>query len=245
MNHSLIRSFIQSDLRGSGIAEGDILGISIRFAIALALGRITPPPSSNPKSRLAYHEAALISQVRSHIYGNQGSSNEGSGSHRKPQIEAAILPLCVPLIQAIGHRMAYDTAIEASVDQNLIDIYLSSVILSDPAWYSEVNDPSIRLSRSEQLGRQLAACTEGVARLDEWLDKLEVEPYVLAPIVSDEKWEAYEQTLETFEGSQDLGIEPSDGVYPKGLDIGTVMEGSQSITHLSRFLHSGSMAAKL
>ena len=77
------------------------------------------------------------------------------------------------------------------------------------------------------------------------MDKLEVEPYVLAPNVSEEKWEAYEQTLETFGGPQDLGIEPSDGVYAKGLDIGTVMEGPQSITHLSRFLHSGSMAAKL
>jgi acyl-CoA oxidase len=99
--------------------------------------------------------------------------------------------------------MAYDAAIEASVDPTLIDIYLASVILSDPAWYSEANDPSIHLSRSEQLEMQLAACTKGVARLEEWLDKLEVEPYVLAPIVSEEKWDAYERTLETFGGSED------------------------------------------
>ena len=98
--------------------------------------------------------------------------------------------------------MAYDAATEASVDPALIDIYLASVILSDSAWYSEAEDPAIRLSRSEQLEMQLNVCTRGVARLEEWLDKLEVEPYVLAPMVTQEKWDAYEQTLETFGGLQ-------------------------------------------
>jgi len=202
LSRSLIRSSIQVNIRGASIAEGDVLGISVKFAIELALGRITPPHSSNPKSRLACHEAAVISQVRSHLYKGQRSSKGGSASHRDPQAEAAVLPLCVPLMQAIGHRLAYDAAIEASVDPALIDIYLASVILSDSAWYSEADDPVIRLSRSKQLEMQLGVCTRGVARLEEWLDKLEVEPYVLAPIVSDEKWDAYEQTLETFGGSQ-------------------------------------------
>ena len=167
---------------------------------------------------------------------------EKLGPHRKRQIEAAILPLCVPLIQAVGHRMAYDAALEASVDPTLIDIYLSSVILSDPAWYSETNVPSVHLSRSEQLEMQLVACTKGVTRLEEWLDKLEVEPYVLAPIVSKERWDAYERTLETFGESQDMSIESRDGPYVKGLDINAVMKGFQSTTNS---LQSGAMAAKL
>jgi hypothetical protein len=62
-------------------------------------------------------------------------------------------------MQAIGHRMAYDAAIEAAVDPVLIDIYTSSVILSDSAWYSEANTPDVRLSNSEQLKMQLHACT--------------------------------------------------------------------------------------
>ena len=33
--------------------------------------------------------------------------------------------------------MACDAAMEASVDPTLIDIYLSSVILSDPTWYEQ------------------------------------------------------------------------------------------------------------
>ena len=209
----------------------------------MALGRITPPRPSNPKSLLACHEAAVISQFRSHLRRAQGSPGEKSGLHRTRQVEAAILPLCVPLIQAVGHRMAYDSAVEASIDPTLLDIYLSSVILSDPAWYPEAGDPSLRLSRSEQLEMQLAACTKGVARLEEWLDKLEVEPYVLAPIVSDEKWDAYERTLETF--GQDPEVESSDGPYSAGVDIDTVIEGSQPTAHSFRFHQPAAMAAKL
>lgn len=246
LSRSLIRSFIQGDVRGAGIAEGDIVAISIRFAIDLALGRVTPPRSNNPASRLACHEAALISQLRSRLYSGQGSSKEASGSHRKRQIEATILPLCVPLMQAIGHRMAYDAAIAASIDPTLIDIYLASAILSDPAWYSEANDPTVHLSGAEQLEMQLDACTRGVARLEEWLDKLEVEPYVIAPIVSEEKWDAYELTLEMFGGSQNAGIELGDGTYLGELDIGMAIEGSwQSTTRSLRHLQSGPMTAKL
>ena len=212
----------------------------------MALGRITPPRSNNPKSLLALHEAGVISQFRSHLYRAQGRSEEKSGLHRRRQVEAAILPLCVPLIQAIGHRMAYDSAIEASVDPTLVDIYLASAILSDPTWYLETGDPSIHLPRSEQLEMQLAACTKGVARLEEWLEKLEVEPYVLAPIVSEEKWNSYERTLETFGRSQDPEVESSDGPYAEGLDLDTVMEGFRpTTTHSLRFHQPVSMAAKL
>lgn len=235
-----LESFI-ADFRGACIAEGDILGISTRFAIDLALGRITPPPSKNPKARLTRHEAAIISQLKSHLLRGPGLT-EKSGSHRTRQIEAAILPLCVPLMQAVGHRMAYDAAIEASVDPTLIDIYLSSVILSDSVWYSETQDPGVRLSSSEQLEMQLHACTRGVARLEEWLEKLEVEPYVLAPIVSEEKWVAYEQTLETFGESQD---EQDLGLRAEWADINAMMERTKSIGYAYRRLQPDSIAAKL
>jgi len=131
-----------------------------------------------------------------------------SASHRDLRAEAAVLPLCVPLMQAIGHRVAYDAAVEPPVDPALIDICLASVVLSNSAWYSGADGPAVHLSRSRQLEIQLNACTRGVVRLEEWLDKLEVEPYVLAPVVSEEKWDAYEQKLETFGGSKDPGAGP-------------------------------------
>lgn len=140
--------------------------------------------------------------------------------------------------------MAYDAAIEASVDPALIDIYLSSVILSDPAWYSESDDPAVHLSRSEQLEMQLDACTKGVVELEEWLDKLEVEPYVLAPIISEERWDAHEQTLETFGQPQDLPrTKPHDGAHVKGL--GTDVATGESNTHPLRSFRPGPMAPKL
>lgn len=141
--------------------------------------------------------------------------------------------------------MAYDAALEASVDPILVDIYLSSVVLSDPAWYSEADDPAIRLSRFEQLEMQLAACTKGVARLEEWLDKLEVEPYVHAPVVSEEKWDVYEQKLETFGRSEGTGVEPKDDASSETLDIDTTMEAFGFTTNSLRSFQSGSMAAKL
>ena len=146
-------------------------------------------------------------------------------------------------MQAIGHRMAYDAAMEASVDPTLIDVYLASVILSDSTWYSETNDPAIRLSGSEQLEMQLNACSRGVVRLEEWLDKLEVEPYVLAPIVSEEKWDAYEGTLEIFGESLGLGIESGDDAYVEELLID--VDGPEPAVHSYRHLRSGSMVAKL
>ena len=148
-------------------------------------------------------------------------------------------------MQAIGHRMAYDAALEASVDLTLIGVYLASATLSDPAWYSEADDPVVHLSRSEQAEMQLNACTKGVARLEEWLDKLEVEPYVLAPIVSEEKWDAYERTLETFGESQDPWIELSDKAYVEELAVNTTLEEFQLTKHSPRRLRPGSMAAKL
>ena len=167
---------------------------------------------------------------------------EESGSHRTRQTEAVILPLCVLLMQAVGHRMAYDAATEASVDPILTDIYLSSVILSDSVWYSETQDPGVRLSSSEQLEMQLHACTKGVARLEEWLEKLEVEPYVLAPIVSEEKWVAYEQTLETFGESQN---EQNVGPRAEWPDMNATMGGTDPFRHAFRHLQSDSTTAKL
>ena len=185
-----------------GVAEGDVVGISIRFAVDLALGRVAPPPSSNPRSRLACHEAGVISQLRAHLDNAKGSPK----GHRSPEVEAVILPLCVPLMQAVGHRMAYDAAVEASVDPTLIDIYLASVFQTDSSWYSEATDPAAHLSRSELSHMQLDSCRKGVARLEEWLDKLEIAPYVLAPIVTEERWDAHEQGLLTFSTPSDTAV---------------------------------------
>ena len=75
-----------------------------------------PPGSRDPPSVSA---PAVISRARSHLHRGQ----ENSGSHRKRQNEATTLPLCIPLMRAIDHCMAYDVTIEASIDPTLIDIH--------------------------------------------------------------------------------------------------------------------------
>ena len=119
------------------------------------------------------------------------------------QAEASVLPLCVPLIQAIGQRMAYDSAVEASIDPVLVDIYLADAIISDPAWYSEAQDPAIRRSGFEQTKGQVEACTRGVARIEEWLDMLGVEPYVPVATANDRGWDDCVEGFETFRGDED------------------------------------------
>src|SRR5882757_3656858 len=93
----------------------------------LLLGRLNAPPTHNPKSLLCCHEQSLISQLRSTL---------SASGHRNPKTEGILLPQCQGLIEAIGHRMAYDAAVEEGLDQHLIDTSVSSAISTDPAWYS-------------------------------------------------------------------------------------------------------------
>ncbi len=67
--------------------------------------------------------------------------------HRDPGFQAYVLPLCQPLIEAIGYRMAYDAAVEEGVDKTILDMFVASVVREDRAWFSEVGG----ISRVEQM----------------------------------------------------------------------------------------------
>ncbi|KAJ7485054.1 acyl-CoA dehydrogenase NM domain-like protein [Mycena galericulata] len=182
-------SVLHADIRGAAIAEGDVLGISIRFAIELVLGRVLPPGDPHSDNILAQHEKSLLSELR-HIV-------ERFGHHRDPQIENEILPQCQELIEAVGHRLAVDAAIERGIKPLVIDLYVASVIKHDSAWYAEHTN----LSRSRQRDMERDSIEALYPKLQHLLDKLEVTSYVTAPIVSDERWRSYLQALPTFDGS--------------------------------------------
>ena len=116
-----------------------------------------------------------------------------ASGHRNPETEAILLPQCQGLIEAIGHRMAYDAAVEEGLDQHLIDTYVSHVISVDPSWYSE----EAGIPRSVQKKMELESTTASFKHLESLLERLDVDSYVTAPIVSDERWEAYERSLYT------------------------------------------------
>lgn len=150
----------------------------------LLLRRLEAPPTSNPESVLYRHEQSLTSHLRSML---------PESGHRNPETEVILLPQCQGLIEAIGHRMAYDAAVEEGLDQYLIDSYVSHAISADPSWYSEEGG----IPRALQKKMELEAATASFQHLESLLERLDVDSYVTAPMVSDERWNAYERSLET------------------------------------------------
>jgi len=92
--------------------------------------------------------------------------------------------------------MAYDAAVASCVDQCLIDSYVASCLKLDAAWYVEV----LKLSRREQHEMEIQAVDAVFSRMEEFLAEMGVEPYISAPIVSDERWAQYVSSLPTFVG---------------------------------------------
>lgn len=115
----------------------------------------------------------------------------GMKSHRSAEFDSIVLPQAMTLIQVIGHRMAYDAAVAAKVDQCLIDLYVASCVKLESAWYVE----NAGLSRSEQQEMERKAIDAVFPRMEEFLEKMDVEPYISAPLVSDDSWEAFLDTL--------------------------------------------------
>ncbi|THU80154.1 acyl-CoA dehydrogenase NM domain-like protein [Dendrothele bispora CBS 962.96] len=177
-------SVMHADIRGASIAEGDILTISIRFSMELLLGRITSPSSLNSDSLLFRHEASMIKELRAKL--------RQFGNHRHPQVERYILPLCQQLIETIGYRMAYDSAISEKVDSNIVELYVATIIKLDPAWFSE----NAGLSRTKQWEIESNRAETILPDLERLLHKLNIKDYVTAPIVSDHMWDMFVDSLQ-------------------------------------------------
>jgi hypothetical protein len=164
----------------------------------LLLGRIELPPSTNPQTVLYQHEKSNLATLRIALFAASG------GSHRNARFEAALLPQAQPLIEAIGHRMAYDAAVKDGVEKGWLDLFVMSCVKLDGTWYSESASP--RLSRQTQIQMVLKAAQalyEGGA-LEAYLAQEErveaggVAKYCTAPIVSDKQWDTYVNSLETY-----------------------------------------------
>ncbi|KAJ7358042.1 acyl-CoA dehydrogenase NM domain-like protein [Mycena albidolilacea] len=177
---------MHSDMRGTAIAEGDLLGISIRLGTELLLGRYSLPETTDPNSLLTKHELGLFREMRERM-----SEME---HHRSPEYDQIVLPELVNLVQAVGHRIAYDAAVEAKLEPYLLDMYISSCVKVDLHWYVE----NLGLTRREYRNMERAAVEAIYPRLDDLLARMNVDAYFTAPFASDQKWEEYLGTLETF-----------------------------------------------
>ncbi|OQE42967.1 hypothetical protein PENCOP_c003G03942 [Penicillium coprophilum] len=131
---------------------------------------------------------------------NQLAEIEGSiiEGHRSEAYNNRILPHCRPIVLAIGHRMAFEAAVDAGVDSDLLALFEVGVIKTDFSWYVE----NLGLSRADLYEMECKAADSILPRVGEILNRLDkMEPYLTAPILSAEKWEKFVAERETVEGN--------------------------------------------
>lgn len=147
------------------------------------------PPPDDPTCLLARHEAAIFTEARDLL-------QELGGDHRSELANRHILPICRNLIEAMGHRAAYESAKRAEVNPDLLALYKAGAIKKDSAWYVE----QAGLTRRMQNEMEDRAVTSLLPRLEPLLEATGAEPYCVAPIVSDDRWHQFVNSLEELSG---------------------------------------------
>lgn len=172
------------------IAEGDILTLCIRLFSELLQGKYEVPMPDPGESLLALHASSLLEE-------NMALLKSLDGDYRGDSFNALILPQSQPVVEAIGHALAYSAALRAKLPQPLLDVYECAAIRQDSAWYSEQGG----LSRMDQRLREDAAVSSMLPQLRSFLAHLDIENYVTAPIVSDAGWKEYLAALPIHTGN--------------------------------------------
>jgi len=173
------------------IAEGDILTLCIRLFSELLIGRYEVSMPAAEESLLAHHAVSLMQENR------RIAKRITGGNHRSNAFNSIILPQSESVIEAMGHADAYSEARKSNIPQPILDVYECAVIRRDPAWYSEVAG----LSQFDQRIREDKAVTSFMPHLPRYLADLEIDKYVVAPIVSDASWKKYLSELPVFRGN--------------------------------------------
>ena len=155
------------------------------------------PASKHPDCLLSRHEAGLLAECR-------GVLERAGGNHRHSSVSRLMLPRCLPLVQAIGHRMAYEAALDAGVPRPLLDLYEAGVILQDPAWYAE----HAGLQRWAQFEMEDRAITAALPHIEEYLVSTGAEPFAVSPVLTQESWEKFINDLPLFNGNAHYTLVP-------------------------------------
>ncbi|KAL3495497.1 acyl-CoA dehydrogenase/oxidase C-terminal [Aspergillus germanicus] len=201
----------QLEARGISIAEGDVLVLCIRLATELLLNRYTLPQPTDPSSLLAQYEAGLAFKICNSTLATINSN------HRDAEYNNLILPHAQHLIESIGHRMAYEAARAAGVDEDLLALYEAGVLFHAPGWYVSTMGLDIR----GVFGNESVAMDRVLGRLGEvvWGLEQEVGAYCTAPILGDKQWEGF------VGGLQEVG---ADGSMRK-MDEDGMVDGIRSM----------------
>ncbi|PWY90684.1 acyl-CoA dehydrogenase NM domain-like protein [Aspergillus heteromorphus CBS 117.55] len=165
------------EFRAVGTAEGDIRVLAIRLASELLIGRYQVPPPRDPTSLIAQHEMGLFAEA-------QQTLKELGGIHRSDEFNRNILPLALPLVEAIGYRMAVEAAIDVNIDPRLLALYESGIVKEDPAWFAEQGG----LTRQEQREMEALAADAVLPDLAQLVQDTGAQPYSTAPMASRSAW---------------------------------------------------------
>ncbi|KAJ5960925.1 uncharacterized protein N7479_008075 [Penicillium vulpinum] len=149
------------------------------------------PPPKDPNSPISRHETSLISEGKALL------QQSAKGMHRSERFNRDILPLALPLVEAIGYRMAFEAAKEANIDSKLLDMYEIGVIKEDPAWYAEQGG----LDREIQREMESQAADALLPDLKDIMRDSGLQAYSNAPMTSKGLWDEFVAGLETFEGN--------------------------------------------
>ncbi|KAG1769849.1 acyl-CoA dehydrogenase NM domain-like protein [Suillus occidentalis] len=182
-------STFYSEMRGVSIAEGDILGLSMRLVEDTLAQKYKLALSTHPDAPLALHEVSLFDDATETI---------SSTSDFTQAFMQFVQPRCQMMVESMGHRMAYDAAVDQGVSQCLVDLYLVNAIKTDAAWYVERG----MYTRKAIVHMEDAALSAALPRLDELFAAMEIEPYVSSPIISDQSWEEFSGTLPVYGAPQ-------------------------------------------
>jgi hypothetical protein len=167
----------------------------IGLATETLIGRYEVPKATKPNTLIAKHEQGYISELQKLLGNIEG--------HRSEAYNSRMLPHCRSLILAIGHRMAYEAAVDMGVDPDLLALYEAGVVKTDSSWYVE----NLGLRRADQFGMESKAADALAPRVGEFLDRLDtMEPYITAPILSAERWQTFVAGCETVEGDASFDI---------------------------------------
>jgi acyl-CoA oxidase len=174
-----------------------VLTLCIRLFSELLLQRYHVPLPDTEESLLAWHANSLLHE-------NIQLLKTLKVDHRSDSFNSLILPQSQNVIEAIGHALAYSSALKANIPQPILDVYECAIIRQDPAWYSE----EAGLSRMKQRIREDAAVSSMLPELATYISQLNIEKYVSAPIVSDAAWKEYLESLPVHSGTAIPEAEP-------------------------------------
>ncbi|KJK73516.1 hypothetical protein H634G_11234 [Metarhizium anisopliae BRIP 53293] len=178
--------------QGNSIAEGDTLVLCIRLGSELLGDKYSLPEPQDPLAPLAKHELGLIAEARQEMIDLGGYAERRSAAFNN------IVPRCRRLIEAIGERMAYEAARVRGVQRELLHLYELLCIEEDLSWYTG----SGVITRNQFFKSLVEAYKAVLPLLLQFANNTEEAAYITAPIMSDESWSIFLQTLPSFGHNQ-------------------------------------------